>query len=325
MHKSAILRMQWFVDNYIPTDRYIRVLDVGSCDVNGSYRMLFHGKNVDYVGLDMIAGRNVDYVPQNPYQWNELENESFDFVISGNAFEHIEFPWLTICEIYRVLKNEGFACILAPNSSYEHRYPIDCYRYFSDGFRALAKWGGFQVVDVTVSGIPAESISVNPFINVHNDVMMVLAKGLDTEKLFLLPKFKYEKRYRHAYEWEWRYHFMIKWYNVQNKKALLQSYIEQEHIKKIYIYGYSEIGKIVYDELKNIKEIETYLIDRQAEKIPGPKVIMAGKPIDEGKNSCLMCALLDMNLLDELAEIYPNIRRKYIEDIFPDENRKRIN
>lgn len=69
MHKSAILRMQWFVENYIPMDRHIRVLDVGSCDVNGSYRMLFHGMDVDYIGLDMANGLNVNYVPYDPYQW----------------------------------------------------------------------------------------------------------------------------------------------------------------------------------------------------------------------------------------------------------------
>lgn len=65
-----------------------------------------------------------------------------------------------------------------------------------------------------------------------------------------MPKFKCEKRYRHTYEWEWRYHFMINWYNEQNKKKLLQLYIEKRGIKKLYLYGYSEIGKIVYEELK---------------------------------------------------------------------------
>ncbi len=316
MHKSAMLRMQWFVNNYISADRLIRVLDVGSCDVNGSYRTLFHGMNVDYIGLDMSAGLNVDYVPQDPYQWDELEDESFDFVISGNAFEHIEYPWLTICEIYKKLKNGGVACILAPNSLYEHRYPLDCYRYFSDGFRALAKWGGFEVVDVTVSGVPDENVSSDWYAAGHNDTMMILAKGISAEKIASLPKFKCEKRYRHAYEWEWRYHFMIRWYKEQNKRELLQSYIERRHIKKLYLYGYSEIGKIVYEELKKIKVVEIHLIDQLPEKILGIKAIRTGQQIDEGVDSYMLCTLYDIVILDRLNQIYPNIRKEYVGDIF---------
>ena len=250
MHKSAMLRMEWFIHNYIPEKQHIRVLDVGSFDVNGSYRNLFDGMDVTYIGLDMSAGPNVDYVPQDPYVWDGLEDESFDFIISGNAFEHIEYPWLTICEIYKKLKNGGFACILAPNSLAEHRYPVDCYRYFSDGFRALAKWGGFDVIDVTVSGVPDENVSADWYAAGQNDTTMVLGKGIKKEKIALFPKFKCEKRYRHAYEWERPYHFMIKWYNEPDKQALLQSYIDKKKIRKLYLYGYSEIGRIIYGRLK---------------------------------------------------------------------------
>lgn len=32
---------------------------------------------------------------KNPYDWQEIETDSFDLVISGQAFEHIEFFWIT--------------------------------------------------------------------------------------------------------------------------------------------------------------------------------------------------------------------------------------
>lgn len=316
MHKSAMLRMQWFVNNYVLVEKHVRVLDVGSYDVNGNCRALFDGMDVEYVGLDVEDGPNVDYVPQNPYKWDELEDESFDFVISVNAFEHIEYPWLTICEIYKKLKNDGFACILAPNSIEEHRYPVDCYRYFSDGFRALAKWGGFDVIDITVSGVPDEDASGDWYAAGHNDTVMILAKGIEKERLALLPKFECEKRYRHAHEWEWRYHFMINWYNIQDKKMILRSFIEKRHIKKLYIYGYSEIGKIVYEELRDIGEIELFLIDKKADKISEVKAIKTGEEIDEGDDSYLLCSLLDIGMLDRLDQIYPNIKKESIGGIF---------
>ncbi len=316
MHKSAMLRMQWFVENYIPANKHIRVLDVGSYDVNGSYRSLFLERDVDYVGLDMVEGLNVDFVPRDPYKWDELEDKSFDFVISGNAFEHIEYPWLTICEIHKKLKNGGFACIIAPNSIPEHRYPTDCYRYYSDGFKALAKWGGFNIVDVTVSGVPDNDISAEWYVSGHNDVMMVLTKGIDVEKIASLPRFKCEKRYRHAYEWEWRYHFMVNWYNVRDKGKLFREYFEKEHITKLYIYGCTEIGEIVYKEIKDIEGKKIYMIDQQGKEICGTKSIITGAQIDEGAEAYLLCALLDIGMLDKLNLIYPQIRKKYIGDIF---------
>lgn len=316
MHKSAILRMQWFINNYVPTDKHIRVLDVGSYDVNGNYRVLFQGMDVDYIGLDMSDGLNVDFVPVDPYRWDGLEDESFDFVISGNAFEHIEYPWLTIREIYRVVKKEGFACILAPNSIGEHRYPVDCYRYFSDGFRALAKWGGFDVVDVTVSGVPEENISAEWYAAGQNDTMMILAKGLTTEKIAVLPKFACEMRYYKASKWERRYNFMLRWCSEKNKKNLLQSFIERKSIKKLYLYGYGGIGRAVYEELRNIKGTEIYLIDQQAEKFSEVNAIKTGTQIDEGLESCILCSVLDIDMLDKLTEIYPHIRKESIEKIF---------
>ena len=143
MHKSSILRMQWFVEQYLSkssNDKKIKVLDVGSYDVNGSYKHLFPGDKYDYKGLDMERGPNVDIFIENPYKWKNLETDSFDVVISGQAFEHIEFFWITMSEMARVLKKGGLICIIAPNGFEEHRYPVDCYRFFTDGMVSLARY-----------------------------------------------------------------------------------------------------------------------------------------------------------------------------------------
>lgn len=117
-----------------------RVLDVGSFDVNGSYKQFFPGSEFEYVGLDMVAGPNVDIVPRYSYKWHELNTDSFDVVISGQALEHIEFFWITVIEMVRVLKQGGTLCLIAPKGFGEHRYPVDCFRFFADGMIALARY-----------------------------------------------------------------------------------------------------------------------------------------------------------------------------------------
>lgn len=126
----------------------IKILDVGSYGINGTYRDIFFDKEkFIYLGLDLQPGPNVDYVPQNPYAWPELEDNYFDVIISGQAFEHMEFPWLVINEMKKKLKSNGLICIVAPSRGPEHKYPLDCWRYYPDGFRALAKWAGLRVLE----------------------------------------------------------------------------------------------------------------------------------------------------------------------------------
>jgi SAM-dependent methyltransferase len=142
MHKSSMLRMKWFFDNYVSSIKKsnIKILDVGSYDVNGSYREFFNDKKFEYIGMDMEAGPNVDLVMDNPYNWSEIETDTFDIVISGQTFEHIEFFWITLAEMTRVLSKDGLLCIIVPNNLSEHRHPVDCYRFFTDGMVALARY-----------------------------------------------------------------------------------------------------------------------------------------------------------------------------------------
>jgi GT2 family glycosyltransferase/SAM-dependent methyltransferase/Tfp pilus assembly protein PilF len=126
----------------------LTILDVGSHGINGTYKEIFFDSvKYVYTGLDVNPGSNVDYVPSDPYDWPELQDESFDVIISGQAFEHIEYPWLIIEEMNRVLKKNGLICIVAPSRGPEHKYPVDCWRYYPDGFRALAKWANLEVLD----------------------------------------------------------------------------------------------------------------------------------------------------------------------------------
>ena len=153
MHQSSLDKMKNFSEKYLFPFRSqnIRILDLGSQNIGGSYRSIFSNPNWKYIGADLLEGENVDLVLKDPYKWNEIDSSEFDVVISGQAFEHIEFFWLTICEISRILKPGGFCCIIAPSSGHEHRYPVDCWRFYPDGFSALAHYGNLDVIESTTS------------------------------------------------------------------------------------------------------------------------------------------------------------------------------
>lgn len=147
MHDSSYAKMAQFVDKYLDPDKTLKVLDVGSHGLTGSYRDIF--KQFEYVGCDIVPGPNVDFVVNGPYEI-QSPSETYDVVISGQAMEHVEYPWVWIMELSRVLKNGGLMCIIAPGSGPLHDVK-DYWRFHPDGMEAIAKWAGLTVLETRMT------------------------------------------------------------------------------------------------------------------------------------------------------------------------------
>jgi SAM-dependent methyltransferase len=164
MHASSAKRLERFIQLYaIPWAAKhqgpFTVVDVGAADSGIWYQQYFTkgypflenypgwDKSLwDYKGLDLHGERNVHItVCGAPYNW-PIPDSSIDLVISGQAFEHIEYPWLTMQEIARILKPDSLCFIVAPSAGQIHRHPVDCYRYLPDGMLALAKYVNLEVL-----------------------------------------------------------------------------------------------------------------------------------------------------------------------------------
>jgi SAM-dependent methyltransferase len=139
MHLESLVAMTQLVER-APRST-VHVLDVGSMDINGTFKPLIMSKGWKYIGLDLEPGPNVDVVPPGPYDYGFLD-DSFDLVISGSAMEHVELPWLWLPELVRVLRPGGLLCIVTHWSFYVHRHPVDCWRVLPDGMKALFNWEG---------------------------------------------------------------------------------------------------------------------------------------------------------------------------------------
>ena len=153
MHKNSHSKMEWFKNTYLSSSNNLEILDVGSLDTSGNYNYsdIFDEKNWNYTGLDIQAGHNVDIVITDIYNWFEIEDNSYDVIISGQFFEHLEFFWLTMSQIERVLKPGGFVCIIVPSGGPKHGGNLtNCYKFFEDGLRALAKYVDLEVVHASV-------------------------------------------------------------------------------------------------------------------------------------------------------------------------------
>jgi len=145
-----------FVDKYLDPKQKLRILEVGSMDMSKPQKDLIfrryfrNNPNWEFIGLDIEKGRNVDVVSEHPYEYPFPDN-SFDVIISGNVFEHVEDLHKITKEIARIAKD--LVCIIVPNTRDYHAKPIDCWRIFPDGMRfLLEEIAGLEILECKMAG-----------------------------------------------------------------------------------------------------------------------------------------------------------------------------
>jgi SAM-dependent methyltransferase len=116
--------------------RPISVLDVGSYDVNGTFKPLVASHGWHYTGLDIRQGPNVDIVAADPYCY-PIADGAYHVVIAGNMAHGVAEPWRWIHELTRVLRLGGLLAVVVPWNLGINAHPHDYWRYMPDGLAHL--------------------------------------------------------------------------------------------------------------------------------------------------------------------------------------------
>ena len=116
------------------------VVEIGSMDNHSSIYKHIPEYIKNYTGVDYQEGPNVDIVLKDPYKF-PIEDNSVDIIVCSSVFEHVEFFWLSILEMYRVVKSTGLIYINAPSNGSYHRHPVDCWRFYPDAGDSFVNWG----------------------------------------------------------------------------------------------------------------------------------------------------------------------------------------
>ncbi len=124
-----------------------RVLDVGAGG-NDRYSHLF--KYDKYLKMDVSEGENVDVV--GSAESIPFPDESFDSIVCTQVFEHLAIPQICSKEIYRVLKNGGYAVVTVPQMNELHEEPYDFFRYTKFGLEQLFTDAGFTMIECKQRG-----------------------------------------------------------------------------------------------------------------------------------------------------------------------------
>lgn len=135
MNADCYTEIEKFIKGIIKVEE-LSICDIGSRDVNGSFRKCFPS-TYSYLGVDIVPGENVDLVLSDPHRWIELDGKQFDIVISGSTIEHVKDIYRWFEEFGKILKVGGDFFIAGPVTHHIHNHPIDCWRFLPDGLRFL--------------------------------------------------------------------------------------------------------------------------------------------------------------------------------------------
>jgi SAM-dependent methyltransferase len=75
-----------------------------------------------------------------------VESDVADIVVATNVMEHVRKPWVWIKELARICKPGGYVITINPVSWPYHEYPVDCWRAYPEGMKALYEDAGLAVI-----------------------------------------------------------------------------------------------------------------------------------------------------------------------------------
>lgn len=149
------------------------VLEVGSFFVNGNGKYFIQSLGLEYVGIDLRSGPDVDLVCDitdaninNILQRAYPQYKEFDLILCMNVLEHIYDPIRALDNMKGLLKPGGYLLLVTPLVWDLHEYPHDYYRLNPDFFREYFSRNGFSILTGTFLLSIRDSKQFYPNINI---------------------------------------------------------------------------------------------------------------------------------------------------------------
>jgi SAM-dependent methyltransferase len=131
-----------------------RVLEIGPDKLPSSLCKSVGDPSVEWETLEYISSERfftsqklvdrVTYTTREPYSF-PLPDDAFDIVLSANVVEHVEKIWEWMPEVARVCRPGGSVITINPVSWPFHEAPVDCWRIYPQGMRALYDSAGLEL------------------------------------------------------------------------------------------------------------------------------------------------------------------------------------
>lgn len=143
MHTNSKLLFHTYARDLFRLDS--RVLEIGPDNFPSSYRKLIENETAQWDTLDIFEDSKLTYSNSEENRFPIPDNR-YDVVLAANVIEHVRRPWIWLKEVCRVCKQGGHVVLVTPVSWPYHAAPVDCYRIYPDGMKALLEDAGLETI-----------------------------------------------------------------------------------------------------------------------------------------------------------------------------------
>lgn len=126
-----------------------RVLEIGPDDVPSTFQRIVGDASITWETLDQSVSIHQSLLPQLTYLATDeyafpIDDARYDIVLSAQVIEHVRETWRWMEEVARVCRPGGTVITIAPVSWPYHEDPVDCWRIYPEGLRALYQSAGLD-------------------------------------------------------------------------------------------------------------------------------------------------------------------------------------
>lgn len=144
MHTNSRLLFEKYAKPAI--ERGARVLEIGPDRFPSTFCRLSQDREAAvWHTLDISDNPNLTYSGSAEYAFH-IPDDSYDLVISGQVIEHVRKPWKWLREVARVTRVGGLVITINPVSWIYHGAPVDCWRIYPEGMKALYEHAALSVL-----------------------------------------------------------------------------------------------------------------------------------------------------------------------------------
>jgi SAM-dependent methyltransferase len=143
VHGNTILLFKEYARRYFQP--HTTVLEVGPDGPPSTLQQIVGDQSIQWEIVGIDGNPLVSYTAASEYSY-PIDAEVADVVVAANVMEHVRKPWVWIKELARICKSGGHVITINPVSWPYHEYPVDCWRAYPEGMRALYEDAGLEVL-----------------------------------------------------------------------------------------------------------------------------------------------------------------------------------